>query len=341
MKKFIFLLSCLAVCIGAQASSVKGFWDFDEGIIDQAPYSILTTGHDLGIVGGKFGRAILLNGATSYVRAADNQALKFGAGSFSLSAWVRPTSAGVFSFILNKRGTGPYGENPGVILGVMDVSGGFALSAVVDDGEGNFVACEGCGDTFSYGSWYQVSLVYAGDNLKLYVNGQVDSQTPGPALGSINNNHALYIGGNTVHSGGEGVISNQFNGVLDEVKVFDNVLQDSDVLASYESDNESNYSTRIGAYRHENAPGEIYSRDTVYQAPYDGAVTVYLGGSRCERNYAVVRVGSTADNLDQVGGRINGFNSATAIVANGEYFNIDHYRKYSSCKPTITFRPIF
>ncbi len=341
MNNIVFLIGCLLLSISVQASSIKGFWDFDEGIVDQAPYSILTTGHDLGIVGGKFGRAVLLNGTSSYLRASDNQALKFGAGSFSLSAWIRPSSAGVFDFILNKRGTGPYGENPGVILGLMDVSGGFALSAVVDDGAGSAVSCEGCGDTFAYGSWYFVSLVYAGDTLKLFVNGQVDSQTSGSVLGSINNNHALYIGGNTVHSGGEGVVSNLFDGVIDEVKVFDNVLQDSDVLALLESDNESNYSTRIGAYRHENAPGEIYARDTVYRAPYDGVVTVYLGGSRCEKNYVVVRVGSTADNLDQVGGRITGFNSATAILANGEYFKIDHYRKYSSCKPNITFRPIF
>jgi hypothetical protein len=260
-----------------------------------------------------------------------------------MSAWIKPTSASSFDFVINKRGIGEFGNTRGLLFGIKDTGSGWALSTLLDDGLGNIAQCDGCGYSYPYNTLTHIGLVRERDELKLYVNGELDSIITGLSIGSIENALPMLFGGNNIHNGSEGIFTNQFSGVIDEVRIFSGALQNSDIRASYMSSNETLHSTNVSSFISNDPSGTPYARDVVYQAPNDMVITASLGGGRCDRNNALIRVGKTVEELESntYVARVGGYNSMTAIVAKGEFWKVNHYSRYSSCSPTITSRFLF
>lgn len=340
MKKLLVGLLCVASSF-VNASTITGYWNFDSTLSDQSANGLITAGQNVSLVNGKFARAAYLDGVSSRIRVSDSDTLDFNGGRFSITAWIKPAAADVFSFVVNKRGAGPYGSHTGFLFGVTQNNDGFSLAAVLDDGTGNYFSCEGCGQTYSFDTWYQIGLSYDGVQLKLYVNGVLDSTTTGGTLGSVDNDLPLLIGANTYHSGAEGVASNLYSGIVDEVKIYRGALDDTDFSSLYASDEEAIFDTRFGPISHELSPGVLYQANVVYRAPSDGFVVVYLGLAKCDRNNVLIKIGQTEDNVQEIVGRVGGYTTVTIPVAKNEYWQADHYQRYSSCVAGIQFRPMY
>lgn len=341
MKKFLFLVLLLSTSKSLLATSVVGYWNFDEGFLDQSANSTLTTASNLGIVSGRFARAAYFNGTSGNLRIAGNPIAEDGDGNFSVSFWVQPLAGNTLSTLYDSRGTGINGQYAGLIVSIEDTGNGFVVVANADDGQGNYLLCEGCGSSHQFNSWYHIAVTVETDKMKVFINGQLDSETTGDPLNSITNGLPTLIGATKYLDGIESFYTNQFNGVIDEIRLFDDTLSPSDVQAIYDSTNENVFSTRVGAIRTGESEGNNYQRNTVYKAPSDGVLSVNFGGSKCGNNYALVYTGASQESQTDLAGRINGYNSTSILLSISDYFIIDHYRRYSSCTPIITFRPLF
>ncbi len=340
MKKIILFVTSLFV-MNANATSITAHWNFNDGLLDVTATPISTTGSNVGITSGRFARALTFDGSTSSVRVADNEALDFEAGNFALSLWILPRLMTGQASIINKRGTGANGTFSGFSLGITESGGKFSITALVDNGQGDFIACEGCGDTYDFFTWHHISLVYSTDKLSVYVNGQLDSEVTGSNIGNIDNNLPMAFGANLIDAGAEGPSSEHYDGILDEVKIFSDALQENDVAAIFNSDNETDFSTRLGAFTQQDPSGVTFVRNTTYRAPSDGFVVVFQSGGACNRNHTDILVGDAADNLNNLAGRIPDYSSVTVPVARGDFWFVNHATRVSSCRPTISFRPLF
>ena len=82
---------------------------------------------------------------------------------------------------------------------------------------------------FSVSQWYHVAVTTDNSNLKFYVNGNLESENAyDTCLGCGSNDDNLRIG-----SSGENGIWEYFNGILDEVVVFNRTLSNEQILALY------------------------------------------------------------------------------------------------------------
>jgi len=154
---------------------------------------------------GKFGKALSYNGSSSYVYTS-NAALISGNGNaytgFSISAWVKPVTIAASKTILHKnnefRLTTDADSKPQCEI----YSGGSWQTAAISS------------IALSLNTWQHVMCVYDGVILKVFVDGR---QLGGTSLSSSitsTNTTALNIGRD---SGGSGY----FQGLIDEVRVFD------------------------------------------------------------------------------------------------------------------------
>jgi len=156
---------------------------------------------------GKFGKALSFNGTSSMVTVNNAAALGLGTG-MTLEAWVNPTTLTNWRTVLLKEQTAS--------------NLAYALYANTDTNRpaGNvFTAAET--DTrgtakLATGAWSHLAATYDGATLKLYVNGTLVSSKA--ATGAIQaGTRALRIGGNAIWS-------EWFQGLIDEVRVYNRAL---------------------------------------------------------------------------------------------------------------------
>lgn len=178
---------------------------------------------------GKIGNALDFDGADDYVDSY--QQLLNGLSQFSFSCWVKSDSLVSGSYDMTqaaiwhdgKTGLGFRNSNLRVMVGK---SSGLARSRITD--------------TFSGATWYHFVSVYDGsgatndDKVKHYIDGNLNSNTnfgsdtvPTTVVASGN----LYIGGAADFPTGNG---NFFNGLIDDVRVYNKALDAQEVNALYQ-----------------------------------------------------------------------------------------------------------
>jgi concanavalin A-like lectin/glucanase superfamily protein/VCBS repeat protein len=158
---------------------------------------------------GKFGSGLDFDGEGDLVSVPDTEALDL-TERFTIEAWVQPASFGAARPIILKideAGASGYKlsiNSVGVPLGII--------------GKTILVS----GSTLSIGTWVHLALVNDGNSVRLYENGElVDSET---AVAASGNGAALEIGHNPVSGAG-------FDGVIDEVRIYDEALSQAQVKA--------------------------------------------------------------------------------------------------------------
>ncbi len=171
--------------------------------------------------GGKYGSALSFNGSSSYIDLG-NPAVLGLTGSMTVSAWI------------NAAANPP---NDGIIIAKSDSTSGWQLKTSADTGVRQFgVAVSGNSSSRTQrysktvpalNTWYHVAGVYnaSASTLDVYVNGVLDS---GVLVGTVpasqlNSSVNVNIGRRT---GGY-----YFNGVIDEVHVYNRALAQSEIQA--------------------------------------------------------------------------------------------------------------
>ena len=178
-------------------------------------------------------RAYLFDGVNDYINITDSFSLDI-VDDLTVTAWINPTLTSGETRIVNNRGTGVSGNNPGWQLKIRDFSGrwGF-MDSSIDDGN-LYATCDGCGGTYSYEEWHYVAMVYEkGVGLKFYVDGLSDGNISATTLGSIDNNLPTAIGGAVADNGVEGTFNEFFEGSIDDVRIYSRALSSQEVADSY------------------------------------------------------------------------------------------------------------
>jgi outer membrane protein assembly factor BamB len=182
------------------------------------------------------GGALLLEGG--FFEVPDAEALDFGQGPFSLSAWLRTTRAKGTQVILDKRREPPGESLTGYYLFVTRGLLGLQLSDGIGSAECEMTRFASCttyrsGRFVADGAWHLVTVTVARDTPfggTFYVDGEVVSRfDPTVKTGSLDNEYPLRIGSRSSSETG------LFHGLIDEVALWNRALSSEEVSRLYQA----------------------------------------------------------------------------------------------------------
>ncbi|MCH8330898.1 MAG: PKD domain-containing protein [Bacteroidetes bacterium] len=172
---------------------------------------------------GIFNRAYDFDGANDYIKA--NNINGYLGSSWTVHAWVFPnTVTGNNPIICMEGYYGSGKKNFYLKYGHVDQNGQFSIEFDRASNQDNFRVSSGY---FPPNKWHHVVGVYNGSALLLYVNGiLVNSEIVGHVSPQTSSAR--------LHIGTETSISQYFDGVIDEVRIYDRALSAAEVKVLYE-----------------------------------------------------------------------------------------------------------
>jgi fibronectin type 3 domain-containing protein len=205
-----------AVVPGGPPPGRVGAWGFDEG-------SGTTTADQSGSnnngsisnatwsTAGKFGKALSFNGTNGSVSVADSNSLDLTTG-MTIEGWVQPNTVSGFRTLIVKETGGD------LVYGLYASSDTNRPQSQVTVGSVRLLNGTASIPT---GSWTHLAATYDGTTERLYVNGiQVSSLAVSGTIATSNS--PLKIGGNSIWS-------EWFNGLIDEVRVYNRALSAAEI----------------------------------------------------------------------------------------------------------------
>lgn len=180
------------------------------------------------------GKALDFDGSNDYVSCGANSDLNWGAGDGTVTAWIKTSTDYNSSYgVILIKGAGGVSQKRYVLhIDGDDGSPNNRARFDIDDDGGSLKSVAGS-TAINDGKWHHLVGVRDGDNLRLYIDGVEDANSPTDitGYGDIDDTEACTIGANN-NSGSQG--DNQFfNGQIDEVKVFKYALTADQVKAEY------------------------------------------------------------------------------------------------------------
>lgn len=212
--------------VGTPVAGPVAHWSFDEGYSttanDQTPNNNdLTLSTASWTNSGKFYKA-WDGGDNKRLSRADDADFDFlGTDDFTISAWIYYAAQGN-EYIISKRS----GNTGYELYGADD---GFLFFNIGDTGSVTFPENTlNNSAAMTINNWYHIAIVKEGTTqMKMYVNGVLDSTLSGfSATGSLANSGTLYVGdANNTND------TDEWNGDIDELKIYRAALTQSEILA--------------------------------------------------------------------------------------------------------------
>jgi hypothetical protein len=204
-----------------------GYWNFDEGSGTVASDSsgngnTGTLKNDPQWVTGISGSALGFDGVNDYVAIPDSASLDIAGSQISIEFWMKPTmdmpTSAPNQIIFDKGNAytaciinSLHPDHPGVLLANLPFYG----------------ATESVTSFWTAGEWYHIAITYDGNNMRIYVNGVLE--TVNPTTGSIaSTSYPLSIGSHCL--GGK----NFFKGIIDEFVLYDYTLSEREIENDYQ-----------------------------------------------------------------------------------------------------------
>ena len=175
-------------------------------------------------VDGKFGKALSFDGVNDYVRVPS---IVPSSSEGTFMAWVKPNSIHIGHIIYIGQSTGNgFGGEEELHLSTLD-NGMFSL--FFGSGFINNLYYRLDGGSYTAGNWYHVVGVYKnGDFVRLYVNGQlVLREETDQTIDTSNWVPPTLIGKPRANE-------RYFNGIIDEVRIYNRALSEEEIRALYE-----------------------------------------------------------------------------------------------------------
>jgi len=264
---------------------------------------------------GQSGQAVNLDGVDGAPTGGTKIEYNYTLSSsvFSVAMWVKPQDISWWRAIMYMQGVEQDLTTSSFMIG--QVKDGPAVFHVFPDGTAaSRVSVETTGAVLTEGTWTHIVCTHDGTNMKVYIDGALDNE--GAAGGALS-----YLGPQ-LRLGEEwcDTFERCWNGSIDDVKVFNYVLEAGDVTAMYDT-----YMLHL--------PPEITAQPvggTVDEGdPYTGLVVVaanpYEGGSTTGLEYLWYKgsasTGVTTANLDittAVPGDAGDYYCEVTITSNGE-----------------------
>jgi uncharacterized cupredoxin-like copper-binding protein len=221
-------------------SSTIGLWRFNDGIgytvIDESKYRNDGDIRGANWIDGKYGNALKFDGIDDNVNCHNDQSVKLGTSSFTITGWFKSEKSGGWQQIVAKGG---YSWTSGYFIRKNDqnklnwhIFGSNLQSGIQPD-----FASYGNGSTsVADNKWHHFALVAdlsSGINTKLYLDGKLDgSASNATSIGSTDNDMNLTIGSYAY------IAHNSFNhfftGEIDEVAIHKRALSEEEIIAQHE-----------------------------------------------------------------------------------------------------------
>jgi hypothetical protein len=169
-------------------------------------------------VNGTYGSALSFDGVDDYVRVLDSNSLDI-TNAITISAWVYPTSwSSTHSRIVSKESD--ITANPYALE--LDSSGNRTMFCLnVGSGENCLAFSET--NSISLDNWHYITGTWNGTHSQIYINGTLKSTNPLTGVMSASTNNVL-IGNNPSNN-------RQFNGTIDEVRIWSRALNSTEINA--------------------------------------------------------------------------------------------------------------
>jgi hypothetical protein len=189
---------------------------------------------------GKVAQAFSFDGTDDYVEIADEEAFDFDrTDAFSIDAWINTSSNGIVNIVSKMQDEAPgqgyqliKHQATGSAFGV-DFGNRLYFFLTHSPVSGNVIRIAGSTD-IADGEWHHVAVTYDGSSdaagVQIYLDGAPEEMfvTQNELTESILNDVPLQISG---RDGANAV----FNGLIDEVELFDRVLDESEILDIFEA----------------------------------------------------------------------------------------------------------
>ncbi len=228
--RFLLLASVISPeALPAQDPSLVGWWRFDETVQGTAVADSSGKGNAATLSGtfvravGQVGGAVLFGGGAATGNAA-SIGFPTGTSARTVSAWVRivtPISNGVDRTVLD------FGNNDTTFASFQ-----LFVSKSGTVGFGNAQTTAALGTTrVDDGAWHHIAGVLPGNNTNpsLYVDGNLENATP-PSFFAVTGSSGAFKIGQALQGG------NAFQGIIDEVRLYNRALAASEVQTIYTGD---------------------------------------------------------------------------------------------------------
>lgn len=172
---------------------------------------------------GALGNARSFNGTNNYVSSGNASSLNFGSGNFTVEAWIK-TNTSQRRTIIGKM------DNAGTGAGyLLDVLANGLLRIVAQTNSSNYIYVDSSVPV-NDNAWHHVAGVRNGATVQTYIDGvnRSGTQVTGGTLGLTDNALSLGIGYPSFSG------STYWLGLIDEVRVYNSALQQSDIQAEYQ-----------------------------------------------------------------------------------------------------------
>ena len=221
------LIVCILFLFSSVASAdLVGYWSFNgsDGITEDTAIDTSGEGNDGTITGavataGKIGQALSFDGINDYVNCGTNASLDFSNGSFTITGWIYPLGLGTRRGIVSRRGG----------------AGGYWQLCTYDDNSIEFYVDDGplaryARKTVPLSTWtfFTAMIDRDSDLLKLSINGDSFATTDISGLGTIGSN------ADPVRIGYEKANNDYFYGAIDEVRIYNRALTETEVTTLYQ-----------------------------------------------------------------------------------------------------------
>ncbi|MBI2657301.1 VWA domain-containing protein [Candidatus Woesearchaeota archaeon] len=182
---------------------------------------------------GKIGNyALKFDGVDDYVKVSDSSSLRIGKDVISMEAWILPKQSGTMDRLIEKDG--PDG-NRGYQLNIHTTK---KLSTTLTPCSGlNGFNADLTGNTIlTDNEWHHAAMTYDGNTVTYYLDGVNDGQYPytNGFCNNSNNNAPLLIGNSN------NAADRAFEGTMDEVAVWNEALNPSEIGQVYQSGSGNN-----------------------------------------------------------------------------------------------------
>jgi hypothetical protein len=218
---FVFV-SSLTLTDPAHAELVA-WWRLDEGAGTMA-FDSSGNGNDAIFEGapewvenGKFGKALKFNGSSDYLAAPDSESLDINGDQLSIAAWINGEDWPAANHVVRK---------------IADTGTGAIYMIRVQPDTVRVYLNTSAGETTIQGTnvlptneWVHIALIYDGAEARIYVNGQLDVSSNVSGEVSESNNE-LRIG--------RGEPAGYFVGMIDDVRLYNHALTESELLSVME-----------------------------------------------------------------------------------------------------------
>ena len=205
-----------------------GYWSFDEGSGNIA-YDYSGNGNDGTIYGGAqwvlgiSGYGIMFDDIDDYIVVPDSNSLDISE-DISISVWINLESISGLHPILSKGPTsGDYGYYMGGGSYYPPCQTSFQL---YPSGGGTGFWLDSI-ETLSVENWYHLVVTREGTSAKIYINGEIDNTGSCFSSSIQTTDHPLDIGAHHYYG-------DLFHGIIDEVRIYDRVLNDDEIEYLYE-----------------------------------------------------------------------------------------------------------